>query len=293
MESDNIEGINKKKNMENEQNEVNNLKKYGGPFQSKCLGILVSDRVFLERIVDILSPDYFETDAHKWIVKFVMEYFPKYREIPTAAVFAVEIQKMSDNVLQAAIKEQVKAAYRQVSAADLTYVKEQFLEFCKTMKLKNAIWESNLLLKRGDFEGIWNVINEASKAGIERNLGHDYFADFDARMSEAARETVKTGWDLVDGHLDGGLGKGELGFIVAPAGSGKCVGPNTEIEIKYMETGIPFKGNSGKEYVIWIKPFDKFNFDGKLLFGWQIDNIFFEIEKMKLHLLEQENMQKK
>ena len=40
-------------------------------------------------------------------------------------------------------------------------------------------------------------------------------------MSEMARETIKTNWSMIDTHLAGGLGKGELGFIVAPAGSGK------------------------------------------------------------------------
>ena len=208
-------------------------------------------------------------------------------------VFKSEIQKISDVVLQTAVFEQVKAAYKFVSATDTKYVKETFLEFCRNQKLKNAIKDAHDFLKQGDYDSIWHVINEASKAGIERNLGHDYFVDIEKRMSAAARDIIKTNWDLIDTHLDGGLGKGELGFIVAPAGSGKCVGPNTEIEIKYMETGVPIKGNSGKEYILWIKPFDKFDFDGKLLYGWQIDNIFFEIEKMKSQLLEQENIQKK
>jgi replicative DNA helicase len=207
--------------MENQSNEINNLKKFGKTFQDKCLGILVSDRAFLERIADILSPDYFETDAHKWIISFLTGYFPKYREIPTMEVFAVEIQKIPDSVMQAAVKEQVKAAYRQVSASDTTYVKEQFLEFCKNQKLKNAIEEASHLLNKADYEGIWKVIDEASKAGIERDLGHDYYADIDQRMSESVRDVIKTNWDLIDTHLDGGLGKGELGFIVAPAGSGK------------------------------------------------------------------------
>lgn len=207
--------------MENQQNEVNNLKKFGATFQSKCISSLVSDRVFLERIADILSPEHFETDAHKWIIELVVNYFPKYRDVPSMEVFKVEIQKIPDAVLQAAVFEQVKSAYKHVPANDLAYVKEQFLEFCKNQKLKNAIYEAGNLLKLGDYEGIWNLINTAARAGAERNLGHDYMADFDARMSEAARETIKTGWDLIDGHLDGGLGKGELGFIVAPAGSGK------------------------------------------------------------------------
>lgn len=207
--------------MDNTPVEVNTLKVFGNVFQTKCIANLVSDRAFLERIVDIISPDYFESDSHKWIVKFVSEYFPKYREIPTMEVFAVEIQKLPDEVLKAAVKEQVKAAYKQVSASDMEYIKETVLQFCKNQKLKNAIWDAHEYLKKGDYDSIWHVINEASRAGLERNLGHDYFGDIDQRMSAAARETIKTNWEIIDGHLDGGLGKGELGFIVAPAGSGK------------------------------------------------------------------------
>jgi replicative DNA helicase len=87
--------------------------------------------------------------------------------------------------------------------------------------MKNAILASVDYIKLGDYDSIKNVVDEAMKAGMERNLGHDYFVDIDKRMSEMARECVKTNWDVVDVLLDGGLGKGELGFIVAPAGSGK------------------------------------------------------------------------
>ena len=207
--------------MENEKNGANNLKKYGNAFQTKCISILISDRAFLERIMDILSPDYFETDSYKWVVKFVMEYFPKYRDVPTMSVFQVEIQKVQDNVLQAALIEQVKSAYKQHASSDTEYIKEQFLEFCKNQKLKNAIWAAQGFLNTGDYDSIWKVINEASRAGIERNLGHEYLDQMDQRHSETAREVVKTNWDIIDTHLDGGLGKGELGFVVAPAGSGK------------------------------------------------------------------------
>lgn len=202
-------------------NQENNLSKFGKSFQVKVIAALISDRAFLERIMDILSPDYFETDAHKFIIKLVMNYFPKYREIPTMEVMACEIQKVLAPDIQAAIKEQAILAYGQVSATDMVYVKEQFLEFCKTQKLKNAIFDSYKLLQSADYEGIWRIINDASKAGVERNLGHDYLTDVDNRLSDSAREIVKTNWELVDYHLDGGLGKGELGFVIAAPGSGK------------------------------------------------------------------------
>jgi RecA/RadA recombinase len=207
--------------MDNETNEVNTLKKFGNVFQTKCISILMSDKQFLERIVDILSPDHFESDSYKWIIKLIAEYFPKYREIPTMEVFAVEIQKIPDVVLQSAVKEQVKNAYKYMGSADATYIKETFLEFCKNQKLKNAIWEAHDFLKRGDYDSIWHVINEASKAGVERNLGHDYLKETDIRLSELARDTIKTNWPNIDVHLDGGLGRGELGFIIGNAGSGK------------------------------------------------------------------------
>ena len=207
--------------MEKQPVEMNNLKRYGIAFQEKCVSALISDRAFLERIMDILSPEYFSTDAHKWIIKFVMEYFPKYRDVPTMSVFQVEVQNVQDNILQAALIEQLKIAYKSGGSSDITYVKEQFLEFCKNQKLKNAIWAAEGFLKTGDYDSIWNVINEASKAGLERNLGHDYYVDFEKRMSVTSRNIIKTNWDIVDTHLDGGLGKGELGFVCAPAGSGK------------------------------------------------------------------------
>jgi replicative DNA helicase len=207
--------------MDNDVKEVNTLKEFGTNFQTKCIANLISDRPFLERIIEIISPDFFEADSHKWIVKLVMEYFPKYREIPTMEVFSVEIKRIADPVLQASVKQEAMRAYQQVSATDKEFVKEKFLEFCKNQKLKNAIWDSYSMLKQRNYDGIWNVINEASRAGVERNLGHDYQLDIDTRMTAAARETIKTNWEVIDQHMDGGLGKGELGFVVAPAGSGK------------------------------------------------------------------------
>lgn len=210
--------------MENYNNsDVNNLKVYGNVFQSKCIAALVSDKSFLERIVDILSPDHFETDAHKWTIKLIIAYFLKYKELPTFEVFKMEINSIPETqeVLRMSVVEEVKKAYSHISDSDVTYVKEQFLTYCKQMKLKDAILKSADFLNRGDYESIKHEIDEAMRAGVERNLGHEYLTDVETRMSLMARTCIKTGWDIIDQRMDGGLGKGELGFIVAPAGSGK------------------------------------------------------------------------
>lgn len=265
----------------NEKHIIDNLKKFGPDFQIKCISALVSDRSFIERISDILEVDSFETDAHKFIVKETLNYFIQYKELPTLSVFKVKVDSVENEILKQSIVDQLRLVYQKISDSDLKFIKEQFLEFCKNQKLKNAIMESVDHLKGGQYEKIKSVVDSALKAGMERNIGHDYFVEIDKRMSVMARSCIKTNWNEIDTIMDGGLGPGELGVITACAGSGKCIGPNTEIEIEYHEFGIEMIGNSGNPYVLWISPFDKYHIDDRELYGWQVENIFFELEKIK------------
>ena len=200
---------------------VDNLKKFGAEFQIKCISGLVSDKTFIERISDILEPDSFETDAHKFIVKETISYFLQYKDLPTLAVFKVKVDSIENDLLKQSVVEQLRLVYQKISDTDLKYIKEQFLEFCKNQKIKNAIMESVDHLKSGQYDKIKHVVDIAMKAGMERNIGHEYMVDIEQRMSQMARKTVKTNWTEIDTLMDGGLAGGELGIITACAGSGK------------------------------------------------------------------------
>jgi replicative DNA helicase len=200
---------------------IDNLKKFGSEFQIKCISGLVSDKTFIERISDILEPDSFETDAHKFIVKETISYFLQYKDLPTLAVFKVKVDSIENELLKQSVVEQLRLVYQKISDTDLKYIKEQFLEFCKNQKIKNAIMESVDHLKSGQYDKIKHVVDVAMKAGMERNIGHEYMVDIEKRMSQMARKTVKTNWTEIDALMDGGLAGGELGIITACAGSGK------------------------------------------------------------------------
>lgn len=260
---------------------IDNLKKFGNEFQLKCISCLLGDKTFLERISDIVDPKSFETDAQQWIVKTIVSYFMEYKDIPTMNVFKVRVDGVDNEVLKASIVDQLKIVYRNVSDSDINFVKEQFLEFCKNQKMKEAILNSVDLIKTGQYDTISNIVQDALKAGMERNIGHDYMNEIESRMSVMARKTVKTNWEVIDSIMDGGLAPGELGVITACAGSGKCVGPNTKIDIQYHEIGIEIQGNSGTPYVIWLNPFKKYDLCDESLYGWQIENVLFELEKHK------------
>ena len=205
----------------NDTHIIDNLKKFGNEFQIKCISGLVSDRPFIERLADLVEPDFFETDAHKWIVKESIKYFNEYRDLPTLNVFKVKMDILTNDVLKQSIVNNLKVVYMKMNDGDLTFIKEQFLEFCKNQKLKMEISESMDLLVTGEYEKIKSKVDEALKAGMERNLGHAYDEDVDKRMSVMARNAIKTNWEVIDNLMDGGLGPGELGIITACAGSGK------------------------------------------------------------------------
>jgi replicative DNA helicase len=200
---------------------ADSLNDYGPTFQTKILSSLLTDKVFISTIIDIIEVDYFQSDANKWIVKTIEKYFMEYKTPPSLDALKVELKKLKNDVLQVAIVEALKSAWTHRESDDLDYVKDEILDFCKNQKLKKAILESVDLLENKDYDGIKMVVDTAMRAGTTRDLGHDYISGFEERLETSARKTTPTPWPVINDIMDGGLGGGELGVMVAPAGIGK------------------------------------------------------------------------
>ena len=169
---------------------------------------------------DVLSEEYFDNQAHKWVVKHILDYYEQYNTTPTMEVLKVEMKKVENEVLQLSIKEQLREAY-QSSTADLEYIEKEFSSFCKNQQLKKALLNSVDLLNSGDFESIRGLIDNALKAGNDKNIGHEYLKDTEARYREDARKVVPTPWEKFNEFMQGGLGNGDFGLIFGKPGGGK------------------------------------------------------------------------
>jgi archaellum biogenesis ATPase FlaH len=200
---------------------MSKLTQYGHAFQTKALGILITDREFLQQISDIISPDYFDNDASKWVIRKTLSYYDDYKTIPTMEVFKVEVEGITQELQSVAVKDILKQAYKASKATDLNFVKDTFLDFCKNQTLKGALMQSVDLLELGDYDDIRNLIDRALKAGTERDIGHEYFAELEDRFRDEARSTIETPWPLINNLLCGGLGQGDLGLIAGGPGGGK------------------------------------------------------------------------
>ena len=199
---------------------LNSLSTYGTAFQVKVLSSLLTHKEFLQNINDVLSEEYFDNQANKWIIGEILNYYEEYHTTPTMEVLKVEMKKVENEVLQLSIKEQLREAY-QASSSDLEYIENEFSSFCKNQQLKKALLNSVDLLNSGDFEAIRGLIDNALKAGAEKNIGHEYIKDTEARYREEARTTVPTPWDKFNNLMQGGLGNGDFGLIFGNPGGGK------------------------------------------------------------------------
>ena len=172
---------------------LNSINQYGHDFQIKVLSSLLTHKDFLTNIHDIISDEYFENSAQKWIIKEILKYYDKYHNTPNLEVLKVELQKIDNEVLQISLKDQLKQAFV-ASDEDLDYVQEEFTNFCKNQQLKKALMTSVDLLKAGDFDGIRNIVDNALKAGQDKNVGHEYNKDIEERYRENSRQIVPTPW---------------------------------------------------------------------------------------------------
>lgn len=197
------------------------LSTYGHNFQVKVISSLLTDRVFLQQVSDILSPDYFESQANQWIVETIKKYFVEYSSIPTLDVFKIKTQEESSDILKTSIVDNLREVFKYVESDDLDFVKEESLKFCKNQEIKKAIMDSVDLLKRGQYEDIKKRIDDAMKAGADKDIGYEYLTGIAERYTDNVRNTMPTCWPLINDLAGGGFGKGELIIFVAGPGGGK------------------------------------------------------------------------
>lgn len=203
---------------------LSSLSKYGHSFQTKVLGALLTQRDFLLNIADSLDSEYFESQAHKWIIEYIIKYFNQYHTYPTIETLSIEIKKIDNEVLRISLTDALREAYKMSDVSDLEWVEEEFSSFCKNQQMKKAIMTSVDLLNLGDYDGIRSLINMAMKAGEEKNIGHLYEADVEARYRDDDRNAIPFPWKTFNELTQGGYGKGDLVLVFGNPGGGKSWG---------------------------------------------------------------------
>lgn len=212
-------------------------------FQAKILALMARDKGTYVAYQDVLKPKYFRKATHIDLARIIHEYYEtemqrakvKGTEInaPTIEVLFEEVRKLTKN---SQLKAKIKTQYEdeiidimQVDLSDAGYITDNIITFGRRSALTHAILESVDEIEKGveDFSSIEDKISKAIRVGEDvSDLGVDYFENAETRMTDIEKGTdgvrrVPTGLSGVDKLLNGGLGDGELGVIIAPPNRGK------------------------------------------------------------------------
>jgi replicative DNA helicase len=199
--------------------------RYGKTFQEGLVQLIYQDRPFADQITEVLDLNFLELEYLRIFTDKITSYRDRYSKHPSADAIATILRTELDTE-EPVTQQQLKEYFTRISTTeleDIEYIKEQSLDFCRKQNLKEAMLQSVDLLQSCSFDEISKVINDSLKLGSETNFGHDFLADFEERYKPKHRQPVTTGWKEVDQIVGGGLGKSELGVVVAPTGAGKSM----------------------------------------------------------------------
>lgn len=199
--------------------------RHGKVFQEKLTQLILSDRHFSDQMQEVLDINFFEMKYLRVFVNLIFSYKEKYRTHPTEEIISSLLRTGIDDENEVTQK-QVRGFFTKIANIEVDnsqYIKDISLDFCKKQKLKEAMLKSVKLLQSSSFEEIKTEIDMALKLGVDNDHGHDYKKDFELRYQFKARNPVATGWPPIDKICRSGLGKGELGVVIAPTGAGKSM----------------------------------------------------------------------
>lgn len=175
----------------------------------------------------LLTDSALWTDANdQEVASKLLEYFDAYNSVPDAASWRLLLGDLfdEDGVDEAFSRTWEGEPLNQDFAADL------LSEFRSKSKIRSAIEEVALLLQSGSgVKEIHKVLASVSSPEEEEQDSRTSWAEsIEDRLREyrTERETVnvqrfRTGISAIDGVLDGGLGRSELGVILGRPNGGK------------------------------------------------------------------------
>lgn len=241
--------------------EEKNFGYLGFNFQQSLIKAIIEDKKYGETIIDFLDSKYFDNVSFRFIMENIRELYDTYKTLPDYNTLAqklmVETGSQSNNKIHLDTLEKIKSDDKQTS-----YVKDTALNFCKQQNLKRELKTVTSIIENGEFESyskIEEIIKKALQVGVSNEEAVDVFHNFDQAMEKNSRHPIPTGIVGLDNVLNGGLGKGELGVILAPTGTGKTTFltkiANTALNFDLNVLQIFFEDNANdirrKHYTIW------------------------------------------
>ena len=210
----------------NELERKETFTRFGKNFQEKLCQLMLEDRPFFDQITEVLDVSFFESKYLQVFAQTLINYRDKYSAHPNLELMLTLLTtelNHHDTATKAAVRNFGARIKTSDGIEEAAFVKDKAIDFCRKQVLKGAMLQSAKLLKSSSFEEIEKLIKEALVLGTDNDFGHNFRKDLLKRFELITRDPISTGWPRMDEIVKGGLGKSELGVVVAPTGAGKSM----------------------------------------------------------------------
>tara|TARA_R110000868_G_scaffold176916_2_gene414914 strand:+ start:14743 stop:16080 length:1338 start_codon:yes stop_codon:yes gene_type:complete len=193
-------------------------------YQRRLLNQVLVDRKYAEIIIEILDPNYFSTEHLRNVMAIIKNAHDKHEAIPDFESLKARASAniKSETTRKFAIAE--ISRIQEINTNDATFIQEEALKFCKQQELSKSVREIQRIIDIGDldsYDECVEIIQKALQAGSNGDLDISVTSNVEAVLADDFRKPVPTGIKGLDDLMNGGLGRAELGIILAPFGVGK------------------------------------------------------------------------
>ena len=174
--------------------------KYGKPFQEKIFQSLMSDKEWAGQMVEVMDPSFFDVRYLQFLGEKFFAYFAKYKCFPSLGLLVTiirdDLSENDDLVLRDQIVQFLHRIKSSTDLADLAFVKDKTLDFCRKQAFKEALEKAVDLIQTEKFDSVLALMKKAVAVGLPSSSGHDFFEDAEARFVKLNRLVCPTGlWE--------------------------------------------------------------------------------------------------
>lgn len=194
-------------------------------FQYKLAKFFIEDTKFFESIVSIVDQNAFTDPVLRKFVGTIKDCYMKDSVVPSYDMIAIMLKSRAKTPTDLEECDAlVKRLKFETSFEGVIEVKDVATRF---FKQQNLIRVANKILEiagKGELERYdecQRLMEEAGMVGQDEDFGYGIFDLQDKALANDYTVSIPTGIKMLDDTLGGGLDKGKLGLLIAPAGFGK------------------------------------------------------------------------
>jgi len=197
--------------------------------ESTILKNLVSNEVYMRKVIPYIKGEYFTQYSDKVLFDIINDFVVSYGQPPTKEVLSIEVDNRKDLNEDSYKELQLKIHDIQNTEVDFQWILDTTEKWCKQRAVYLALLESVKIADGKDSkrteDAIPSILQEALAVSFDEHIGHDYIEDYESRFEFYHRNESKIPFDLslFNKITKGGIPNKTLNVALAGTGVGKSL----------------------------------------------------------------------